>query len=264
MMNRTVNRFAVAILAATTLMACSRSEKSASGAGTARLEVYLTDAPAALDSVFIDVRDVRVNYSTDTTNGWQSLGNVRTGTYNLLGLVAGRDTLLGASDLSTGRIEQIRLVLGPNNYIVSAGQRHNLETPSAQQSGLKLNIHQDVNEGITYRLVMDFDAGRSIHETGNGRFMLKPVIRTTLQAVGGALRGYVLPSAVRTGVYAIQGTDTVAGTFTSNGAWSISGINAGSYNLSFVPNDTTYHTATRTGVSVTTNNVTVVDTVRLQ
>jgi hypothetical protein len=263
MMKSTLNRLAVALLATTSLIACSKSEKSATSS-SGRLEVYLTDAPASFDSVVIDVQDVRVNYSTDTTNGWTSLGGVRTGAYNLLGLTAGRDTLLGASDLSTGRIEQIRLVLGSNNYVISGGQRYNLETPSAQQSGLKLNIHQDVAAGITYRLVMDFDAGRSIHETGNGRFMLKPVIRTTLQAVGGGLRGYVLPSTVRTGVYAIQGTDTVAGTFTNNGAWAISGIAAGSYNLSFVPGDTTYHTATRTGVSVTTSSVTVVDTLRLQ
>ncbi|TCJ17553.1 DUF4382 domain-containing protein [Flaviaesturariibacter flavus] len=264
MMKTTLNRLAVATLVTTSLIACSKSEKSASaGTGAGRLEVYLTDAPASLDSVFIDVQDVRVNYSTDSTNGWQSLGNVRAGAYNLLALTAGHDTLLGAADLASGRIEQIRLVLGPNNYVVADGQRYSLETPSAQQSGLKLNIHQDVNEGITYRLVMDFDAGRSIHQTGNGRYMLKPVIRTTLQAVGGSLRGYVLPSAVRTAVYAVRGTDT-AGTFTNNGSWSISGLSAGTYNLAFVPTDTAYAPVTRIAINVTTNNVTVVDTVRLR
>jgi hypothetical protein len=264
MMTRTFNRLAVVTLISTSFFACSKSEKSASSAGAGRLEVYLTDAPASYDSVFIDVQDVRVNYSSDSTNGWQSLGNVRTGSYNLLGLVAGRDTLLGASDLTSGRIEQIRLILGSNNYVVSGGRRYNLETPSAQQSGLKIKINQDVAEGVTYRLLMDFDAGRSIHQTGNGRYMLKPVIRATLQAVGGGLRGYVLPATVRSSVYAIQGTDTVAGTSTSNGSWSISGLSAGSYNLSFVPADSGYTTATRSGISVATNTVTVVDTVHLQ
>ncbi|RYY90283.1 MAG: DUF4382 domain-containing protein [Chitinophagaceae bacterium] len=264
MMKSTPNHLAVATLISLSLIACGKDDKSASaGTGTGRLEVYLTDAPASLDSVFIDVKDVRVNYSTDSTNGWQSLGNVRSGAYNLLALTAGHDTLLGASDLTSGRIQQIRLILGNDNYVVAGGQRYPLETPSAQQSGLKLNINQYISESVTYRLVMDFDAGRSIHRTGNGRYMLKPVIRTTLQSVGGGLRGYVLPSTVRTAVYAVRGTDT-AGTFTNNGSWSISGLSAGSYNLAFVPADSAYAPVTRTAINVTANGVTVVDTVRLQ
>ncbi|TCZ74513.1 DUF4382 domain-containing protein [Flaviaesturariibacter aridisoli] len=248
----------------TLFTACSKTENSASGNSTGRLEVFLTDAPGNFDSVFIDVQDVRVNYSSDSLNGWQSLGSGARGPVNLLQLVNDRDTLLGASDITTGRIEQIRLLLGSNNYVVAGGQRYNLETPSAQQSGLKLNIHQDVVEGTTYRLVLDFDAGRSIHQTGNGRYMLKPVIRTTLQATGGGLRGFVTPATVRTAVYALQGTDTVAGTFTSSGAWTLRGLSAGSYDLSFVPTDSSYATQTRPGVAVSTTSTAVVDTVRLQ
>ncbi|GAB4092398.1 DUF4382 domain-containing protein [Flaviaesturariibacter terrae] len=262
-MNKTaLTTLAVASLG-TLLFACSKTENSAA-AGSGRLEVFLTDAPGNYDSVVIDVQDVRVNYGSDSANGWQSLANVTRGPINLLQLVNDRDTMLGSADLASGRIEQLRLLLGPNNYVVVGGRRYDLETPSAQQSGLKLNIHQDVTEGVTYRLVLDFDAGRSIHQTGNGRYMLKPVIRTSLEAAGGSLRGYVLPSTVRTAIYALQGADTVAGTYTSNGAWSFQGLNAGSYNLSFVPSDSTYSAATRTGVAVTTGNVTVVDTVRLQ
>ena len=110
---------------------------------------------------------------------------------------------------------------------------------------------------------MDFDAGRSIHKTGNGKYMLKPVIRTTLEALGGSIRGYVLPNSFITNVYAIQGPDTVAGTATANGAYTIRGLNAGSYNLSFVPSDTSYNNQSKSGISVSVNNVTVVDTVRL-
>ena len=134
---------------------------------------------------------------------------------------------------------------------------------SAQQSGLKLNIHQDVTAGVLYKLLLDFDAGRSIHQTGNGKYMLKPVIRTSLVATGGSIKGFVLPNNFLTNVYAIQGPDTVAGTVTSSGAYSIRGLATGSYNLSFVPSDTSYKLQTKTGVSVTTNVVTTVDTIRL-
>jgi hypothetical protein len=257
---------AVASLFLLTIFSCSKKETSASASngGNGRFEVYLTDAPGDYDSVFVDIQDIRVNFGTDSATGWQSLGDGARGPVNLLGLTAGNDTLLGAANLGTGRIRQIRLLLGSNNWVVVNGQRYNLETPSAQQSGLKLNIDQTVAEGITYRLLLDFDAGRSIHQTGNGRYMLKPVLRASLQASGGGLRGFVLPGAATTAVYAIQGADTVAGTYTNAGAWALSGLNAGSYNLSFVPNDSIYGTQTRSSIVVNTGSVTVVDTVRLQ
>lgn len=243
--------------------ACSKSENSASGNGSGRLEVYLTDAPGNYDSVFVDVQDIRVNYGNDSLSGWQSLSGGARGPVNLLQLANGNDTLLGAADLTAGHLQQLRLLLGPNNYVVVNGQRYALETPSAQQSGLKLNISQEVADGITYRLLLDFDAGRSIHQTGNGRYMLKPVLRSSLQAVGGGLRGYVLPVTVRTAVYALQGADTIAGTYTSGGAWLLGGLPAGSYNLSFVPMDSSYAAQTRSGLVVNTGGVAVVDTVRL-
>jgi hypothetical protein len=83
-------------------------------------------------------------------------------------------------------------------------------------------------------------------------------------AVGGSIKGFVLPDSVMTAVYALQGPDTVATTFTgSNGGYLIKGVAPGSYNSSFLPGDTTFTTQTKTGITVTTGNVTVVDTVHL-
>ena len=110
---------------------------------------------------------------------------------------------------------------------------------------------------------MDFDASRSIVKTGNGKYILKPVIRTSLAAVGGSIKGYVLPDSVNTAVYAIQGTDTVTGTYTSTGSYMVKGLNAGSYTLAFAPADSAFKSTNVTGVNVTANSVTTVDTVRL-
>ncbi|MGN6165429.1 MAG: DUF4382 domain-containing protein [Flavisolibacter sp.] len=241
--------------------ACSK-DNSAS-ADKAKLQVYLTDDPGNYDEVIIDVQDIKINYSTDSSDGWQSLSNVKTGSYDILKLVNGNDTLLGNAELDAGKIEQIRLILGPNNYVKVDGQTIPLQTPSAQQSGLKLNIHQNVNAGVTYRLLLDFDAARSIVQTGNGKYILKPVIRTSLQAVGGSIQGYALPDSLRTAVFALQGTDTVAGTYTSSGSYMLKGLEVGTYTLAFSPIDTTYKSQTKAGVVVTANAVTTVDTVRL-
>jgi hypothetical protein len=260
-------RKTLALLALTTVccvvvFSCQKGTNDNASSGKAHLAVYLTDDPGDYDEVVIDVRDIKINYSNDTANGWQSLSNIRVGAYDVLKLINNKDTLLGDADLQAGKIQQIRLVLGDNNYVKIDGTTYPLQTPSAQQSGLKLSINQDVNAGIFYKLLLDFDASRSIVKTGNGKYILKPVIRTTLEAVGGSIKGFVTPDSVRTAVYAINGTDTF-GTYTSNGNYTIRAVNAGSYSLLFVPTDTTYRDTTRTGITVTTNQVTVVDTTKL-
>ena len=241
---------------------CSKNETSTE-LSKAHLEVYLTDDPADYDEVIIDVRDVKINYSTDMDNGWHSLSQVNARPYDILRLVNDKDTILGKTDVDSGRIEQIRLILGPNNYVKIDGQNYPLETPSAQQSGLKINLHQSVSAGLLYKLLLDFDASRSIVKTGNDKYILKPVIRATMEAQGGAVKGYVLPNTFNTSVFAIQGPDTLAGTITSNGGYWIKGLNAGTYTLAFAPSDTTYKSQNKTGVVVTNSLVTTVDTVRL-
>jgi hypothetical protein len=110
---------------------------------------------------------------------------------------------------------------------------------------------------------MDFDASRSIVKTGNNKYILKPVIRTTLEAIGGSIKGHVLPGSFPTAVYALQGTDTIAGTYTNNGAFILKGLSTGNYSLAFVPSNASYQTQTKTGINVMVNNVTKIDTVRL-
>jgi hypothetical protein len=252
----------LAFISSLIFISCSKNENSSSG--KAQLKVYLTDAPASYDQVIIDIKDVQINVSNDSTEKWQSLSTVKAGSYDLLRLVNDDDTLLASSDIPTGMIHQMRLVLGTNNYVVVNGQNIPLETPSAQQSGLKLNIQQNVSSGILYTITLDFDAGKSIVKTGNNKYILKPVIRTVFNAVGGSIKGFVLPDTVTTAVYAIQAPDTIASTFTgSNGGYLIKGLAAGTYTLNFVPNDTTFTVQTKTGVTVTTGNVTTVDTVHL-
>jgi hypothetical protein len=261
-LRKTLWTLSMLTLSTTLFFACSKNESSAERS-KAHLQVYLTDDPANYDEVVIDVRDVKINYSTDTANGWKSLSQVNAKPYDILRLVNDKDTILGQTDLDSGRIEQIRLILGPNNYVKVNGQTYPLETPSAQQSGLKINLHQSVSAGLLYKLLLDFDASKSIVKTGNGKYMLKPVIRASMQAQGGSIKGYVLPNTFNTSVFAIQGPDTLTGTITSGGSYWIKGLSEGTYTLGFAPSDTTYKSLAKTGIVVTNNAVTTVDTIRL-
>jgi hypothetical protein len=257
--------FLPAFIMALVFSACSKLDRnSGSDSNRSRLQVFLTDDPGNFQEVLVDVQDVKINFTNDSTNGWQSLANVKKGQYDLLTLVNDKDTMLADAEINTGTIQQIRLVLGTENFVKVNGSLIKLETPSAQQSGLKLNIHQDVVAGILYKVVLDFDAGKSIVKTGNDKYMLKPVIRTSLEAQGGSIRGWVLPDTVTTTIFAIQAPDTIASTFTgSNGGYLIRGLPAGTYSLSFIPGNTTFVNETRNGINVTVESVTVVDTVHL-
>ena len=200
----------------------------------------------------------------DSSNGWQSLSGVKTGIYNLLDLVNDKDTLLADASIPAGKIHQIRLVLGSNNTIVVDGESFPLETPSAEHSGLKLNIQQNVKADMLYTVLLDFDVAKSIVETGNSKFILKPVIRTILQAAGGSIKGILSPDSLKTAVFALQGLDTIASTYTGiNGGYVIKGLNAGNYSLHYLPEDSLFQSAVKDNVAVTVGNVTIVDTLTL-
>jgi hypothetical protein len=253
-----------ASLSFTILFFFSCSKNNNTDKGQARFQVYLTDDPGDYEEVLIDVQDIQINVTGTDDGGWQSLEGVNKGTYDLLKLVNDEDTLLVDATIPSGRLHQMRLILGPENYIKVNGALVKLNTPSAQQSGLKLNVQQDVTGGILYKIILDFDVAKSIVATGSGSYNLKPVIRTVFESVGGSIKGWVDPKDFKTVVLAIQGTDTVAGTFTGDdGGYIIKGIAEGSYSLYFNPSDSLYKDSLMTGINVINKQVTEVDTVFL-
>lgn len=232
----------------------------------ARFEVRMTDSPGEYESVKIDIKGIEVNVSSDpsSSSGWQPLANFNSGVYDLLKLTNGADVLLGSAELPAGTISQIRLVLGTNNSVTIKGQEYKLSTPSAQQSGLKLNINATLEAGITYKLLLDFDAGRSVVKAGNsGKYNLKPVIRAIAEAQSGAIKGMVTPAASAPAVMAITGTDTTGTYADANGYFLIKGLKPGTYKVVFQPKPT-YTQKMVDNVSVSIGNVTNMNTVTLQ
>ena len=221
-----------------------------------RLEVSLTDSPGDYEEINIDIQGVEVHRSEGNQNsGWMVL-DINEGVYNILELTNGLDTLLGAIDLPSGRVSQIRLILGSNNTLKVAGETKPLSTPSSQQSGLKLNIQADLTGGITYRITLDFDAARSIVAKGNGDYSLKPVIRALSEATSGAIKGEIAPIEASPAVFAISGVDTVATAFPdSTGHFLLHAIPPGTYKVTFVPK-TGYLPQQKADVGVTIGNVT--------
>lgn len=224
--------FLLFLLLTASIFGFIRCNKDNSNKQSARIELRLTDGPADYDAVLIDIQQVEIN----TAAGWQTFPLISPGVYDLLQLNNGLDTLLCSGELPVGNISQIRLILGSNNAIVVNGVSHALQTPSAQQSGLKINIHQTLEAGMVYKIWLDFDAGKSIVEQGNGGYLLKPVIRGYTELTNGMISGTIQPVIALPVVYVMQNNDTVATAIPhANGYFKFCGLPAGTYTIVAVP-----------------------------
>ena len=232
--------------------------------GNSRIEVWLTDAPGDYKAVNIDVQGVEVHIGdSEDSSGWKSL-HVTPKSYNLLDLANGNETFLGDLELPGGRISQIRLILGDNNTLFDEDSvEQNLTTPSGQQSGLKIQINQVLAEGITYKILLDFEAGKSIVKTGSSKYILKPVIRAITEAQDGAIKGVVSPAAVV--AISLMAADTVVTTTSSDeaGEFLIRGLQAGTYKLVFDAGASTPDVE-KTDVAVVVGEVTDVGEVSME
>jgi hypothetical protein len=245
----------VILAVAAVLAGCGSDSGTKPGFGSVR--VSLTDAPADYDQVNIVVREVRIHAAGegDGDGSWIVVRPDSESTYDLLELRNGVFVTLGFEDaIPAGSYDQVRLVLGAGSNVVIDGVTHPLVTPSGQQSGIKVNGGFEVIAGETVEIVLDFDASRSIHQTGNGKYMLRPVIRATQVATSGAIHGDLDP-ATDAEVHAIVGADTVRAIPDAEGLFTLSALPGGTYDV-VVDVVAGYRDTTLTGVVVTTGHTT--------
>lgn len=147
---------------------CKKSE------GESQMTVKMVDAPGDFQQVNVEVLQVQVHHSGQ---GWINLPT-NAGVYDLLTLQNDVSaTLVNVGSLPSGHLEQFRLILGSNNNIMVDSLIYPLATPSAQQSGLKINLNSNFAANTQYEVILDFDAENSIVTQGNGSYSLKPVIK---------------------------------------------------------------------------------------
>jgi hypothetical protein len=197
------------------------------------VKFYLTDAPAAYDAVNIEITGMTVK--SNVKNSDESIVLERAGVYDLLHFSGGVDTLLGSIELTAGTVSQIRLILGENNSVVMNGETIEMKVPSGSESGLKLNLNEKIEEGLTYKFWIDFDVSRSLVAQGNGKYSLKPVLRLFSEATSGAIKGTVTPMEAKPFVQVISGTDTLGTIATDAGVFVLKGVPEGTYSLIITP-----------------------------
>lgn len=254
-------------LAALTLGLAAGCASNPSGPGYGTMRVRMTDAPGDFDEVNLVITEVSARQeaaadSGSEAGGWIVLSD-GSATYDLLDLRNGVFATIGEGSVPAGRYSQVRLKIGTGSTVVIDGVSHPLVVPSGAQSGLKLVGDFDVPDGGTIDIGLDFDAARSIHQTGNGTWMLKPVIKVLPITGAGSIRGWILPDSTAATLYLIQAPDTLGSTAAGlDGRFQFSVLAPGSYAVAIAP-DSGYRDTTLFGLNVTTGATTDVGVVEL-
>lgn len=132
-------------------------------------QVLMTDAPGDFDEVWVDIASVEVA----SDQGWLLLTD-EPQSFDLLTLQDGVTAALGAADLAPGHYGQLRLIVA-SAFIVKDGASEDLFIPSGAQTGIKMNLDADIEDGMQYGVVIDFDAHQSIKKAGP-KWLMEPVI----------------------------------------------------------------------------------------
>lgn len=162
-----------AALAATMFVAGCTSSTGTTSDGEGRVVFGVTDAAADMESVSdlrVTIDRVRVH---SESRGWVTVSS-ESQTYDLLELRAsGELAALADINLSNGTYQQLRLDIS-DVVVVDGEGEHDAKLPSGT---MRINAQLLVNSGETSTATFDFQADESLHVTGNGTYILAPVVQ---------------------------------------------------------------------------------------
>jgi hypothetical protein len=195
----------VTVLTGCEALPSSSSETTISGAMTGKLQINLTDAPSSpeIEQVWLTVAGVKIHKAgnetepstttvtttaitattttttagTESNSGWLSLDLVGVARFNLLELQNGLQAKLAVADLTAGKYTQIRMDVTKVEIKLKGDTA--LKEAKLPSNTLKFVHPFEIVGGQVTEILFDFDALKSINETGNGKYMCKPVIKLT-------------------------------------------------------------------------------------
>jgi len=180
----------VAAAACALSLGCGDSDTGPSGT-TGTMRMMLKDSPFTdAKSLLVTFSEVDAHKSDTADSSWAKIpfaAAATARTCDLKKLQTAQD-VLGTGPLATGHYTQVRLVVSSAavyfdnaatgdacapTIAAPAGRTASVTVPSGE---VKLNREFDVSSGTTTTMLLDFDGDRSVRETGNGQFMMSPVI----------------------------------------------------------------------------------------
>ncbi len=146
---------------------------------TGTLDVRVTDAPnAAITEILVMAQDVEIHSADAAEDSWTTVipGEFQ---FDLLKVVS-QEQSLGIGELGEGRYTQIRMTVG-EVLITRDGEQLTAVVPSGE---LKVVRPLDIVAGETTIVTFDFDAERSVIETGANRVMFRPTVKLLIRRGG--------------------------------------------------------------------------------
>ncbi|MHB8178588.1 MAG: DUF4382 domain-containing protein [Vulcanimicrobiaceae bacterium] len=229
-----------------------------SGGGISTMSVSIMDAPfqsstGTVSAVNIDIAKVELvgNGGNQTLVTFSPSEQI-----NLLNYQTS-PFALGTATFPAGQYQQMRFVLDDsspnNNSVVINGTTYPLSIPSATgmgfggntstdngdgpgTAGVKVNIGLRAQAGVSYGFLIDFNAAESLVATGNGGWIMKPVLVATPQSLAGSISGSV-KNVANTAVDNAEilaeqnGQPVNSGVTDANGNFQINALPTGTYTL---------------------------------
>jgi hypothetical protein len=176
------------IFAAASLISCGGTSSSSPAANGGKTALLITDRPEQeimddhgnLITTATEVWVTMSKASFKTEGGkWNTVFNGPPKTFDLLALHGSSD-LIALVDLPPGRYEKARLTVDSAHFVDANGD-HPLKVPS-HKIIIKFKHDLVITADGTQQVLFDFIPGKSIHlvGTGNGTFILRPVIRVII------------------------------------------------------------------------------------
>ncbi len=137
----------------------------------------ITDAATDLNGVSSITATVNKAEIHSAASGWTTISTA-TNQYDLLALKqSGKIDLLANANVAPGNYDQMRLVIS-KVVVVKDGVAQEAKLPSGE---LKINGNITVAADKTVSVVFDVMADKSLHVTGNGKFIFAPVLKVKQQ-----------------------------------------------------------------------------------
>ena len=213
------------VCAGFTIQSCKKDNKVSQG----KMEVRMTDSPG--DFVALNVEILKIEAYLENS-GWVTI-NETSKEINILDLTNGAEvTIASATTVQPGTYTKLKVTFSGSNSLtfnVAGGQSTvNLSFGSNFQGQVEVPIHCQVSNGITSSILLDFNVGSSIAQTGGG-YTLNPVIAEIADPSTG-VQGNI--SGAEKAAISLSNSSYNASTFTNaNGYFLIKGVPDGTYQM---------------------------------
>lgn len=231
------------------------------------VNVFIVDAPAQWDSVVVEIQGVELDF---VPNGREGQIEKIFFPYELVDkeidlsqLVGGTSLPVNQQELGLGLITGATLRLGTKNNLYQGDRGYALALPEGE-TDYSANLRIDLQAGISYDIIVDFDLEKSIQQTSTSpiAFDFNPTIRINTNIGLKEVTGTISPTTLSPVVYAIKGSDSIS-THTNASGKFLFRLEPGTYTFYIDPKISTYKADTLLNEVVAADDDTALGTITL-